>query len=132
MNSTKPMNNIANTNQERFKQYVVPILETLRELDIKFWLDFGTLLGAVRDKVISDWDHDFDLAVLEDDREKLILAKKKLQSKGFKVVFQKNLPWFEDLMQIYIPRNDLAKDSKGRIMVGFDHVDIYVFTKIGS
>ena len=126
------MNNIANTNQERFNQYVVPILETLRELDIKFWLDFGTLLGAVRDKVISDWDHDFDISVLDSDREKLILARDLLQAKGFKVVLQKNMHWFEDLMQIYIPRDEVSTDSKGRIKEGFDHVDIYIYTLIGD
>jgi len=126
------MKNIANINKERFKQHVVPILETLRGLDIKFWLDFGTLLGAVRDEVIFDWDHDFDISVFDSDREKLILARSLLQAKGFKVVLQKNLHWFEDLMQIYIPRDEVSTDSKGRIKEGIDHVDIYIYTLIGD
>jgi phosphorylcholine metabolism protein LicD len=126
------MKNISEINRKRFLDHVVPIKNILESLGILFWLDFGTLLGAARNNKIMDWDHDFDLAVLDDDREKLILAKKKLEAKGFRVVFQKNLPWFEDLIQIYIPRNDLATDSKRRIMEGFDHIDIYVFTKIGD
>ncbi len=126
------MSNIANINQERFKQHVVPILETLSELNIIFWLDFGTLLGAVRDKGISDWDHDFDISILDSDREKLIQAKDLLQAKGFKVVLQKNLHWFEDLMQIYIPRYEVSTDNKGRIQEGFDHVDIYIYTLVGD
>ena len=126
------MKNLSEINRKRFFDHVVPIKNILESLGILFWLDFGTLLGAARNNKIMDWDHDFDLAVLDNDREKLILAKKKLEDKGFRVVIQKNLPWLEDLMQIYIPRNDLAKDSKGRIMEGFDHIDIYVFTKIGS
>jgi len=128
----KLMNEISNLNKKRFHQYVVPVAKVLKELGIICWLDFGTLLGAVRDGVISDWDHDFDISVLDVDRENIVKAGKILQTKGFKVVLQKNLPWFEDLMQIYIPRNDLVKDNKGRIKEGFDHIDIYIYTKVGN
>ena len=125
-----PMINIADTNQKRFNQHVAPILDILKELDVMFWLDFGTLLGAVRDRVVNDWDHDFDISVLDSDREKLILAKNLLEDKGYKVVLQKDMHWFEDLMQIYIPRDGFITDSKGRIIEGFDHVDIYIYTLI--
>ena len=72
------MKNISEINRKRFLDHVVPIKNILESLGILFWLDFGTLLGAARNNKIMDWDHDFDLAVLDDDREKLILAKKKL------------------------------------------------------
>lgn len=124
------MSDISIINRKRFDKYIAPVTEILNDLDIFYWLDFGTLLGAVRDEVISDWDHDFDLATLDIDRKKLIIAKKRLESKGFKVVLQKNLPWFEDLMQIYIPRSNLETDNKGRIRTGVDHIDIYIYTKI--
>ena len=126
------MNKISSINEERFNQHVVPILEILKKFDIKFWIDFGTLLGAIRDNVISDWDHDFDVSVLDVDREKLILSKELLEKKGYKVVLQKNIHWFEDLMQIYIPREQDVTDSKGRFIEGFDHVDIYIYTLIGD
>jgi phosphorylcholine metabolism protein LicD len=124
------MNNTKNINQERFNKHVAPIFDILKEMDVRFWLDFGTLLGAIRDKVIFDWDHDFDISVHDSDRKKLILAKDLLETKGYKVVLQKNIHWFEDLMQIYIPRDQISTDSKGRIMEGFDHVDIYIYTLI--
>ena len=124
------MSKISKINRERFDKYVVPVTEILKDLDIFYWLDVGTLLGAIRDEVINDWDHDFDLATLDIDRKKLMSAKTKLESKGFKVILQKNLPCFEDLMQIYIPRNKLETDDKGRIKVGVDHIDIYIYTKI--
>jgi len=33
---------------------------------VEYWLDLGTLLGAVRDKKIIRWDYDVDLAMLEE------------------------------------------------------------------
>ena len=119
-------------NRKRFYKYVVPVIELLEKMDIFYWLDFGTLLGAVRNRSIIEWDHDFDICIWDVDREKLIIAKEILETNGCKVVFQKNLPWFEDLMQIYIPRENLAKDEKGRIKEGIDHIDIYVYTKIND
>ena len=43
------------------------LLETKTILDqanIKFWLNFGTLLGAIRDGALISYDHDIDLRIL--------------------------------------------------------------------
>jgi len=46
-------------------------VETLKEIKhilddvgVKYWLDFGTLLGAVRDGKFIPWDTDIDLGML--------------------------------------------------------------------
>ena len=126
------MTHISKVNIERFFEHVVPITEVIEKQGAFFWLGFGTLLGAVRDKGIFDWEHDFDICVWEVDREKIFEAGQILQKKGYKINFQKNLPWFEDLMQVYVPRENLDTDSKGRIREGIDHVDVYVFSRIGD
>jgi len=81
------------TKQEKNLVYLLyEIKEVLDEEMIEFWLECGTLLGAVRDGKIIPWEHDLDFGVF---REKLPyslqeLIKEKLSIRGFKVVIYKN------------------------------------------
>lgn len=45
---------------------LVEVKRVLDDSDIEFWLDCGTLLGAVRDRKFIPWEHDIDLGAWQD------------------------------------------------------------------
>jgi len=66
------------------------IKEVFDRYDIEFWLDCGTLLGAVRDRKFISWDCDIDLGTWEKDIVKIVSACRELQSKDFKINLGRN------------------------------------------
>lgn len=48
------------------------VIDTFDKHDIKYYLDFGTLIGAMRDNAFIPWDDDIDISLLhEKDYEKI-------------------------------------------------------------
>ena len=54
-----------------------------------FWLDSGTLLGAVRDGKMIEGDTDIDLGTWYHNLEKIISAFTELKEKRFNIVLNK-------------------------------------------
>ena len=55
------------------------ILKLLRVVDtileknnIKYWLDYGTLLGAIREKTVIAWDDEFDISLWNDNLDSFL------------------------------------------------------------
>ncbi len=73
-------------NEEILRKAQLIMLNELIEVDkickkynINYWLDSGTLLGAVRHKGFIPWDDDIDICMLQKDYEKFLnIAKKEL------------------------------------------------------
>ncbi len=78
-------------NKEELKKAKKIMVNILLELDkickknkICYWLDSGSLLGAVRHKGFIPWDDDIDICMLNEDYKKFLeIAKKNLDSNIF-------------------------------------------------
>jgi len=71
---------------------LINLLKTAKEIldkhNIEFWLEGGTLLGAMRDGKFIPWEHDVDLGMWADNisNQERILISKDFYNKGFKVL----------------------------------------------
>jgi len=63
------------------------VTENLDKHGIEYWLDMGTLLGAIREKKFIPWDHDIDLGTWHGNAIKIRPVSKELHDKGFEIYF---------------------------------------------
>jgi len=68
------------------------VKQVLDKHNIEFWLDCGTLLGAVRDKRFISWEYDIDLGAWDHKNsiKKRELLAEEIRDKGFKVWVAEN------------------------------------------
>jgi phosphorylcholine metabolism protein LicD len=52
---------------------------------IVHWLDYGSLLGAVRDGQLIAWDSDVDIGILATDRDRLTALASEIASAGHRL-----------------------------------------------
>lgn len=57
--------------QLRILGMLICVDQICRKHNIPYWIDFGTLLGAVRHQGFIPWDDDVDISVLESDYDRL-------------------------------------------------------------
>lgn len=58
------------------------VVEVLNQYQIKYYLDFGTLIGAMRDNSLIPWDDDIDISLIdESDYAKVELALEAIRTK---------------------------------------------------
>ena len=67
------------------------VIEIINKLNIKYWLEGGTCLGAYRDNKMIPWDHDLDLGIQFSSNAdihnliKILKTKYRLKIKGFPI-----------------------------------------------
>ena len=83
----KPKNINEKTKEEIMVENLKDIKEIFDKHSINFWLDWGTLLGAIRDGKIIKWDGDTDLGMIEDDFKRVCSILPEIKKRGFFIDF---------------------------------------------
>lgn len=65
----------------------------LEEADVRYWLDYGALLGAVREGGMIPWDNDADISILLEDWGKLKRLRAAAEDAGVALRFIKHLDY---------------------------------------
>lgn len=73
-------------NKERAKENVKSIASILENLNIKWWLDAGTCLGAIREKDFIDDDDDTDIGLMIEDSADVWYLSRELLKQGFSLI----------------------------------------------
>ena len=68
--------------KNNLKEILKNIDELFTEYKIPYWLDYGTLLGAVRTGDILDYDEDCDIGILKQDVDKVLNLACKFLERG--------------------------------------------------
>ena len=108
------------------KNNIILLLRKIRlfldDYNIEYWIDGGTLLGAVRNGKIIPWDDDLDLAIPKESYEKLCkiilnLKQDKIKnilyyiSEKHKLKFYCNLSYFPSIIKLNYPSLIFAAHS---------------------
>ena len=119
--------------QLRLIEMLVEIDKICRNHNIQYWIDFGTLLGAVRHGGFIPWDDDLDIALPTSDYLKFLeIAPKELpqwlflQTKTSDPEFYRDLVRVRDKNSLYImPGEDFSKNYKKGIFIDLLEIQPY-------
>lgn len=92
--------------------------DALNDANVEFWLTFGTLLGAIREKTFIAHDMDIDVAAFSD--SDFDLVHKKLTEKGF-VLSREIVIYTNNASEIGMEKTYTKKNVS---------IDIFIFHKI--
>ena len=101
--------------QEKKLEILIDIVKFCNENKIKYWLDSGTLLGAVRHGGFIPWDDDIDIIIMKEDAKFL---KENYQSENFEIVnTSKNVNFYKAI----------SKKEKVQVGDSIAELDIDIF-----
>ena len=105
--------------------YVVNFCE---KNNIKYWIDCGTLLGAVRHKGYIPWDDDIDVGMLRNDYNKFIKLFNKNNNSNYEVCcYENSKKWYCFFAKVLDKRTILYEPDEKSGIKSSVNIDIFVY-----
>lgn len=123
---------------DEIKEYEKNILKFIgdvcKKYDIKYFINYGTLLGAVRHKGFIPWDDDIDISLYKDDYDRLKKAILEENNERYTVLDQDNCDWYFQNFYVVIDKHimleDNVKRNKNNSYLFVDVFPIYKFNDL--
>lgn len=113
---------------DEFKDIQLEILKVVHyfceEHDIKYYLTYGTLLGAIRHKGYIPWDDDIDICMVRDDYEKFMGIFNSEQNRYKFVSYETDKNFLYTFGKVIDTNTKLIEDSKINYNLGIN-IDIF-------
>lgn len=101
--------------KQDLKKHQLEILDFINDIckknDIPYFLNYGTMLGAVRHKGMIPWDDDIDISLFREDYNKLIDQINKCNHPKYKVLDYYNSDWYFHNFAAIIDTTTIIKDT---------------------
>ncbi len=106
------------------------VTEIFEKHNIRYWLDFGTLLGIVREGRILPWDDDMDISIFEEDRQKVHdIVLPEIKKLNYRTYSRYHHIVDDDVLKKGDFRAFRVRDCRWKFFRGYVKIDIFVMYK---
>jgi phosphorylcholine metabolism protein LicD len=94
---------------------------------VRYWLDFGTLLGIVREGRILPWDDDMDISIFEDDRQKVHdVVMPEIKKLNYRTYSRLHMDENDEILKNGDFRTFKVRNYRWKFFKGYVKIDIFV------
>lgn len=113
-------------NSDDIYKHLCFITDFLNDINIKYWLMYGTLLGCIRESNIIEYDYDFDIGIFYEDKDYVFNQFEKLNKFGYSLEYAKGCLYnIENIKNTIFDWRVSYKICFNKIAVG----DIYIYIR---